>query len=508
MKHPTLISLALLCLIAAPAASQHVIEQATFPPGCGCQPSLAVSLDHYTAIAYVTEQPGYPEPQVAVQLVPTNPDTDEIWPEPTHFGPGAKHAICWSRHGFTLAFVREDTVWAYQSDHNGNWNLDEPHAFVPGGEVLGLDLWGVPTDAAGHSVYLTIDDDVDPSYGLDCRIQFTSYSIYTGWSILTMPVSNLDQLPASQVSWTYGPAGPWPAIYFLAVGGDGLELFRTYRDEMVWTAPVRIPGDGLNGPTAFEAEFDVARSTSIGVVGLGPQPTCPCGTIHFLACDVYGDWQPEQNITVPYAYFDWPHSPRIDMGWDDVMHIFWYQLDTDNQMHAHRERLEYRTYDDGVMTDAGGMFESMPFRRGIGSRVDVGVTPDGARSVLAWSKTDTIDGIPQLEQIFLARSTVVSAAPDNTPHPPAVTLSAWPNPFNPRVNLEVRLPVAGPMKVDIYDTRGRHVQRVYEGTVNPGTHHLAWDGTMTGGGKAPSGVYVARVVADMETVTRKLVLAE
>ena len=505
MNRLLLIVFVLLALTIAPSLAQHAIDQTTFLPGSASAPSVAVSLEYYTAIAYLTEIDG--EIRAGVQLVPTNPATDDLWPDPVVFGPSSMPPrICWSRAGFTLAYADGGNVHLFQADHNGNWNLDEPAIFTPGGEIVGLDLWGVPTDAAGHAVFLSIDDDIDPSYNVDFRVHFASYSSYSGWSGLGMRVEDLTLRPSSQVSWEYGPAGPWPAIYYLDGNMAEPGLYRISQGDTGWTPPFFIPGDGASGPTSFGSEIDVARHQSVGIVGLGPQPTCPCGTVHFVARDVYSSWQPEENITVNHGHFDWPYTPSIDADWNDVMHLFWYQRTSSEYLEPLRDALEYWTYDDGQWTDRGGFLDHLD--RGLGWRVDLGVAPDGTASVLAWSKTDTIDGEPQLEQIFMARSTAVTAAPGEIVPVPVIELAAWPNPFNPRVNLAVTVPRDGVVRVEVYDARGRRVRRVHDGLLTAGRHEFAWDGTLINGLSAPSGVYFAQVVAGGGKVVRKVVLAE
>ena len=504
MNRPLLLALALLALTISPTLAQHAIDQTTFLPSSAYAPSVAVSAEYYTAIAYLTEIDG--QPQAAVQLVPTNPATDDIWPDPVVFGPSAiPPRVCWSRDGFTLVYAAGGNVHAHHADHNGNWDLDEPAVFTPGGEVVGLDLWGVPSDAAGHAVFLSIDDDIDPSYDADCRVHFASRSSYSGWSDLELRIDGLLVQPSSQVSWHTGPAGPWPAIYYLAGPFGAPELFRINREETGWTPPSHIPGDGASGPTSLTTEFDVVRTVNEGIVGLGPQPTCPCGSIHFLWRDDY-HWQPEEDITVNHDHYDWPFSPRIDADWNDVMHVFWYQLASAPNLEPHRDSLEYWTFEDGQWTDRGGFLDHL--ERGLGWRVDVGVSPDGTASVMAWSKTDTIAGEPQLEQVFMARSTEAMAAPSAAVPAPVVELAVWPNPFNPRLNLAVTVLRDGMVRVEVFDARGRRVQRVYDGLLTAGRHELVWDGTLTSGRAAPSGVYFAQVVAGGGKVVRKVVLAE
>lgn len=51
-----------------------------------------------------------------------------------------------------------------------------------------------------------------------------------------------------------------------------------------------------------------------------------------------------------------------------------------------------------------------------------------------------------------------------------------PNPFNPVTMIRFGLPVAGPVQLDIYDVRGRHVHQLFDGWKQAGYHELVWDG--------------------------------
>jgi hypothetical protein len=492
-----------LAVIAAPAAAEFVVDQATFPPAAASQPVVAVALDHpYTGVAFQREIDGQRE--IAVQLVPTNPYTDEIWPDLVTFGPGEHHRLCWSRAGFSLVFARDGTVYHYRGDHVGNWELADPHTYTPGGEIVGLDLWGVPTDAAGGDVMLTIDEDVAPGYDLQVAVHHVWISDYSGWGTPQTIVADLPQLPFSQVSWNLGPAGPFGRVYYLAGLIGQYDLYKVDYTEDCWQPPVAIPGDGQSAPTPFGGPFDVARMGHVeGILGLGPQPTCPCGSVHLQVHDQDG-WHPSEHVTVPYEYYDWPFSPRVDIGFDMELHAFWYQLASAPDMQPHRDHLEYWTWDDGAWTDRGAFLADE--LTGVGEQVDVGVVPDGSATVLVWSRTDTIAGEPQPELIMIAREGIVSAAP-----PPALAaagLRAWPNPFNPRVNLAVDLERPQTVRLDVYDARGRRVRQIFAGSLPAGEQVLSWDGRRDDGGRAASGIYFARLTAGGDEVVHKLVLAE
>jgi hypothetical protein len=73
--------------------------------------------------------------------------------------------------------------------------------------------------------------------------------------------------------------------------------------------------------------------------------------------------------------------------------------------------------------------------------------------------------------------------------------SATPNPFNPRTTIRFDLPGAGPVRLAIYDLAGRLVRVLVEGEISAGSHEAVWDGRDSTGRSAPSGSYLARLVA-------------
>lgn len=109
-----------------------------------------------------------------------------------------------------------------------------------------------------------------------------------------------------------------------------------------------------------------------------------------------------------------------------------------------------------------------------------------------------IDGVT-----LYAFDTAVAVA-EPAPTGPAVVLAAWPNPFNPRLELAWSLPAAGRLDLAVYDLRGRLVREVLRGATVPERGHAIWDGTDRGGHAVPSGVYLvrARAASGQETVQR------
>jgi hypothetical protein len=92
--------------------------------------------------------------------------------------------------------------------------------------------------------------------------------------------------------------------------------------------------------------------------------------------------------------------------------------------------------------------------------------------------------------------------------PPPVELEQnVPNPFNPETTIGYRITEPGPALLRIYDTSGALVRTlVDEDHGAAGRYEARWDGTNASGLRVASGVYLYRLDAGGETVTKKMVL--
>lgn len=89
---------------------------------------------------------------------------------------------------------------------------------------------------------------------------------------------------------------------------------------------------------------------------------------------------------------------------------------------------------------------------------------------------------------------------------PAAIVGIWPNPFNPVVKTRYAVSGAGPVRLGIYDVRGRLIRRLVDGWVDQGIHEMAWDGKVESGAPAASGVYLLRFEGAGTVDHRKLTL--
>lgn len=86
--------------------------------------------------------------------------------------------------------------------------------------------------------------------------------------------------------------------------------------------------------------------------------------------------------------------------------------------------------------------------------------------------------------------------------PDAVTLSAYPNPFNPETHLTVRVDRRQQVRVEVFEVTGRRMALLYDGPMEPGeAYTLSFEAL-----RLPSGVYLARAAGETFVASRPLTL--
>ncbi len=98
------------------------------------------------------------------------------------------------------------------------------------------------------------------------------------------------------------------------------------------------------------------------------------------------------------------------------------------------------------------------------------------------------------------------AAPDAPPAAVLTDARAYPNPFNPRVEIALALAQPAHVSLTVIDLAGRLLRELQVGDLPAGDHAFTWDGTDRAGRGLASGTYFYRVVAESESRVGKLVL--
>jgi len=86
--------------------------------------------------------------------------------------------------------------------------------------------------------------------------------------------------------------------------------------------------------------------------------------------------------------------------------------------------------------------------------------------------------------------------------PSEISLSQnYPNPFNPSTNISFELPQAGIVQLKIYNLLGQEVANLVDGRMNSGNHSVNFDAS-----QFSSGVYIYRLAAGNQSITKKMML--
>jgi len=96
--------------------------------------------------------------------------------------------------------------------------------------------------------------------------------------------------------------------------------------------------------------------------------------------------------------------------------------------------------------------------------------------------------------------------PVETPELPLTLYQNAPNPFNPVTTIRYYLPAAADVVLEIYDVSGRRVACPVNRRQDEGYHSVEWNGIDGAGVPVSSGVYFYRLIADRQTLSRKMVL--
>jgi len=93
-----------------------------------------------------------------------------------------------------------------------------------------------------------------------------------------------------------------------------------------------------------------------------------------------------------------------------------------------------------------------------------------------------------------------------TPKNYVLSVSNYPNPFNPSTTVNYTIPSRGTVTLSIFDARGTLITTLFSGTLDAGAHSTPWNGLTLSGNPAGSGVYFARIEHNGSTRSKKLVL--
>jgi hypothetical protein len=87
-----------------------------------------------------------------------------------------------------------------------------------------------------------------------------------------------------------------------------------------------------------------------------------------------------------------------------------------------------------------------------------------------------------------------------------VSLTNYPNPFNPETTIQFEIPSAMNVRLDIMNIRGQLVKTVTSEQYSSGIHNVSWNGKDANGKQVASGVYLYRIITPVKTITNKMLM--
>jgi hypothetical protein len=159
-----------------------------------------------------------------------------------------------------------------------------------------------------------------------------------------------------------------------------------------------------------------------------------------------------------------------------------------------------------VGTPPGDVAQALAFFDWVNQDPELIAMAEAADSLIANADADSIGNFPMdaLDADGLPIPRTVSVAPAATGR--SLELAApRPNPFTGATSMRFLAPRAGAVSLAVFDLEGRRVTTLYEGEAGPGWRDLSWDGRDGTGRSVPAGVYLVRLAARGEVVSRRLV---
>jgi hypothetical protein len=388
-------------------------------------------------------------------VVYSGPPYNQLWPLITSDGTTGGAIVTWADY-------RNGTDWDLYAQHvegtSGSWGIPAPQLSL---------VADIPQDQGGKVKlnFLASDEDV-----IGAR-RITQYSMWRGSDALS---------PSQEVTMVGSPAD-------VPAGFSGKAIWAEHRaaGDYYWEWIGSIPAHGLNGYT-FTAE---TRADSTGQ-GSAEE--------YFFVSAQTAD---------PYVFFDSnvmsghsvdnlaPSAPLMltaQRAGADV-HLKW------NGVHVHdlKDYAVYRATSSGV-TPVPSNF--------LVNDTDTLLVDTGAPTSALYYIVTAYD--VHQNQSKPSNEAQVSATTNVGNLPPITALTVLPNhpnPFNMETELEIGLPEAGAIRLEVYDVAGRRVRTMEIAGVK-GWQKVAFSGFNNRGEPLASGVYFYRVKASGTTLTRKMLI--
>lgn len=128
-----------------------------------------------------------------------------------------------------------------------------------------------------------------------------------------------------------------------------------------------------------------------------------------------------------------------------------------------------------------------------------------------WTDISTVDNSlkENWANLYFAKAFLNGITPNDPQNPlpeRALSLSAYPNPFNPDIKIEFYLPSDGEVNLHIFNIKGQKVQTIVSKTLEKGLHQYTFNGKDEQQKNLSSGIYFVKILTKEKTISQKIIL--
>ena len=87
-----------------------------------------------------------------------------------------------------------------------------------------------------------------------------------------------------------------------------------------------------------------------------------------------------------------------------------------------------------------------------------------------------------------------------------ISISNYPNPFNPSTTINFDIPRNGNVNIAIFNIKGQQVDIILDEFMEAGKHSVVWNGTNSEGRRVSSGIYFTHLKFGTEALFLKMLL--
>ena len=138
-----------------------------------------------------------------------------------------------------------------------------------------------------------------------------------------------------------------------------------------------------------------------------------------------------------------------------------------------------------------------------------GIVATGESSRLMGTVGQSFTGLAESEATFLSVglwgsiSLVMLGIDDILPTEFAIS-NAYPNPFNPTINIDFSIPDESDINIKIFDLLGRNIFTHKQNFISPGKYQFKWHGLHDTGTPIASGVYLITIQYKTNIIKQKI----